>query len=138
MLSVKKFIRRSPPAVVLYFERLDLINMGYRDFPLLKLMTDVFGNAIWFSTILVMTHSSSTLPEGPNGYSVNYESYVKHCIALVQQYMHQAISYSTLEYPLLLVEKGPRCKRNFMGESVLPNGQIWTIPVLVIMHMYPR
>ncbi|GFY99687.1 avirulence induced gene (AIG1) family protein [Actinidia rufa] len=29
---------------------------------------EVFGSAIWFNTILVMTHSFSALPEGPNGY----------------------------------------------------------------------
>ncbi|KAE8689046.1 EamA transporter family isoform 1 [Hibiscus syriacus] len=110
MLSVKKFIRRSPPDVVLYFERLDLLNMGYSDFPLLKLMTEVFGNAVWFNTIIVMTHSSSALPEGPNGYSVNYESYVNHCTDLVQQCIHQAVSDSRLENPLLLVENDPRCK----------------------------
>ncbi|KAE8730757.1 Translocase of chloroplast 90 [Hibiscus syriacus] len=125
MLSVKKFIRRSPPDVVLYFERLDLLNMGYSDFPLLKLMTEVFGNAIWFNTILVMTHSSSALPEGPNGYPVNYESYVNHCTDLVQQYIHLAVSDSRLENPLLLVENDPQCKRNFIGQSILPNGQVW-------------
>ncbi|KAK8602121.1 hypothetical protein V6N12_051939 [Hibiscus sabdariffa] len=132
MLSVKKFIRRSPPDVVLYFERLDLLNMGYSDFPLLKLMTEVFGNAIWFNTILVMTHSSSALPEGPNGYPVNYESYVNHCTDLVQQYIHQAVSDSRLENPLLLVENDPRCKRNFMGESILPNGQVWKSQFLLL------
>ncbi|KAK8622999.1 hypothetical protein V6N13_117895 [Hibiscus sabdariffa] len=116
MLSVKKFIRRSPPDVVLYIEWLDLINVGYRDFPLLKLMNEVFGNAIWFSTILVMTHSSSTLPEGLNRYPVNYEPYVKHCTALMQQYIHQTVFDLTLENPLFLVENDPRCKRNFTGK----------------------
>ncbi|XWS27067.1 hypothetical protein CRYUN_Cryun26dG0084700 [Craigia yunnanensis] len=125
MLSAKRFIRRSPPDVVLYFERLDLINMGYSNFPLLKLMTEVFGSAIWFNTILVMTHSSPTLPEGPNGYPVSYESYVNHCTDLVQQYIHQAVSDTRLENPVLLVENDPQCKRNFMGENILPNGQVW-------------
>ncbi|KAA3476862.1 translocase of chloroplast 90, chloroplastic [Gossypium australe] len=132
MLSVKRFIRRSPPDVVLYFERLDLLNMGYSDFPLLKLMTEVFGNAIWFNIILVMTHSSSALPEGPNGYPVNYESYVNHCTDLVQQYIHQAVSDSRLENPVLLVENDPRCKRNFLGENILPNGQVWKSQFLLL------
>ncbi|XVF88299.1 hypothetical protein PTKIN_Ptkin19aG0038800 [Pterospermum kingtungense] len=125
MLSVKRYIRRSPPDVVLYFERLDLINMGYSNFPLLKLMTEVFGSAIWFNTILVMTHSSLSLPEGPNGYPVSYESYVNHCTDLVQQYIHQAVSDTGVENPVLLVENSPHCKRNIMGENVLPNGQAW-------------
>ncbi|XVF34569.1 hypothetical protein REPUB_Repub18cG0070100 [Reevesia pubescens] len=132
MLSVKRFIRRSPPDVVLYFERLDLINMGYSSFPLLKLMTEVFGSAIWFNTILVMTHSSPTLPEGPNGYPVSYESYVNHCTDLVQQNIHQAVSDSRLENPVLLVENDPQCKRNFMGENILPNGQVWKSQFLLL------
>ncbi|OMO73192.1 Translocon at the outer envelope membrane of chloroplast [Corchorus capsularis] len=132
MLSVKRFIRRSPPDVVLYFERLDLINMGYSDFPLLKLMTEVFGSAIWFNTILVMTHSSPTLPEGPNGYPVSYESYVKLCTDLVQHYIHQAVSDTRLESPILLVENDPQCKRNFMGQNVLPNGQVWKSQFLLL------
>ncbi|XP_021899369.1 LOW QUALITY PROTEIN: translocase of chloroplast 90, chloroplastic [Carica papaya] len=94
MLSVKKFIRRSPPDLVLYFERLDLVSMGYSDLHLLKLMTEVFGTAIWFNTILVMTHSSSTPPEGLNGYPVSYESYVTKCkiwcnSAYTRQYLIQ-------------------------------------------------
>lgn len=125
MLSVKKFIRKSPPDIVLYFERLNLINMGYSDFPLLKLMTEVFGTAIWFNTILVMTHSSSPLPEGPNGYPVSYESYVTQCTDLVQHYIHQAVSDSRLDIPVLLVENHPQCRKNIKGEYILPNGQIW-------------
>ncbi|KAK6248336.1 hypothetical protein QUC31_019901 [Theobroma cacao] len=132
MLSVKRYIRRSPPDVVLYFERLDLINMGYSDFPLLKLMTKVFGSAIWFNTILVMTHSSPTLPEDPNGYPVSYESYVNHCTDLVQQYIHQAVSDSRLENPVLLVENDPQCKRNIMGQNILPNGQVWKSQFLLL------
>ncbi|KAF2318113.1 hypothetical protein GH714_041459 [Hevea brasiliensis] len=77
MLSVKRFIGKSPPDIVLFFEWLDLLNMGYNDFPLMKLVFHVFGSAIWFKPILVMTHASLTLPEGPCGFPVNYESYVE-------------------------------------------------------------
>ena len=125
LLSVKRFIRKSPPDIVLYFDRLDLFSMGYSDFPLLKLITEVFGTSIWFNTILVMTHSSSALPEGREGYPVNYESYVNHCTDLVQQHIHQAVSDGRLENPMLLVENHPQCKRNIMGEKILPNGLVW-------------
>lgn len=125
MLSVKRFIRKSPPDIVLLFERLDLINMGYSDFPLLKLMTEVFGSAIWFNTILVMTHASLNLPEGPSGYPVSYDSYVNQCTDLIQHYIHQAVSDSKLENPVLLVENHPQCRKNFVGETILPNGQVW-------------
>ncbi|KAM7267480.1 hypothetical protein ACFE04_009646 [Oxalis oulophora] len=130
--SVKRFIRKSPPDIVLYFERLDHVNMGYSDFPILKLVTDVFGSAIWFNTILVLTHSSSNLPEGPNGFPVNYDSYVRQCINLLQSYVHVAVSDSKLENPVLLVENHPSCKRNLMGEKILPNGQVWKSEFLLL------
>lgn len=130
--SVKRFIRKSPPDIVLYFERLDLVNMSYDDFPLFKVITEVFGTAIWFNTILVMTHSSSVLPEGPSGYPLNYESYVSHYTDYVQQNIRQAISDSRLEIPVLLVENHPQCKRNVMGEKILPNGQVWRSQFLLL------
>ncbi|XP_058111737.1 translocase of chloroplast 90, chloroplastic isoform X2 [Magnolia sinica] len=125
MLSVKRYIKKSPPDIVLYFERLDVINMGYSDFPLLKLITDVLGSAIWFNTILVMTHCSSALPEGSDGYPVSYEGFVTRCTSLVQHYIHQAVSDTRLENPILLVENHSSCKTNMKGEKVLPNGQVW-------------
>ncbi|OAY31505.1 translocase of chloroplast 90, chloroplastic isoform X2 [Manihot esculenta] len=132
MLSVKRFIRKSPPDIVLFCERLDLVNMGYSDFPLVKLMTEVLGSAIWFNTILVMTHASSMLPEGPNGFSVNYESYVTKCTDLMQQFIHQAVLDRKLENPVLLVENHPQCKKNFAGENILPNGQAWKSQFLLL------
>ncbi|KAJ9163043.1 hypothetical protein P3X46_022762 [Hevea brasiliensis] len=118
MLSVKRFIGKSPPDIVLFFERLHLLNMGYNDFPLMKLVFQVFGSAIWFNPILVMTHASLTLPEGPCGFPVNYESY--------------AVSDTKLENPVLLAENHPRCKKNFMGENILPNGQAWRSQFLLL------
>lgn len=131
MLSVKRFIRKSPPDIVLYFERLDLINTGYGDFPLLKLITEVFGAAIWFNTILVMTHSSLAIPEGPDGYTVNYDSYISQCSNLIQQYIHQAVLDSRLENPALFVENHPQCPKDIMGEKILPNGQVWRSQLLL-------
>ncbi|RYR76698.1 hypothetical protein Ahy_A01g001271 isoform B [Arachis hypogaea] len=131
MLSIKRFIRKSPPDIVLYFERLDLMNSANSDLPLLKLMTEVFGTEIWFNTIVVMTHSSSPIPEGPNGYAVNYESYTSHCTNLMQHYIHQAVCDSRLENPVLLVENHPHCPKNIVGERVLPNGLVWRSQLLL-------
>ncbi|XP_060171994.1 translocase of chloroplast 90, chloroplastic [Lycium barbarum] len=130
--SVKRFLRKSKPDMVLYFERLDLINTGYSDFPLLKLITEVFGPAIWFNTILVMTHSSFNLREGTNGYPVNYESFVTTCTDLVQHYIHRAVSDTKLENPVILVENDPNCKTNNAGEKILPNGQVWKSQLLLL------
>lgn len=118
--KIKKRCRKYPPDMVLYFERLDVINTGYSDFPLLKLVTEVFGSGIWFNTMLVMTHSSSPLPEGSSGYPVTYESYLTQCTNLLQHYIHQAVSDSKLDTPVLFVENHPNCK-----DKILPNGQNW-------------
>ncbi|XP_047307612.1 translocase of chloroplast 90, chloroplastic isoform X2 [Impatiens glandulifera] len=125
LYSIKRFIKRSPPDIVLYCERLDSLNMGFSDFPLLKLITDVFGSGIWFNTILVMTHSASLLPEGPNGYPVTFESHITNCSELMQQFIHQAVSDSKIENPVLLVENHP-------GLRILPNGQIWRSQFLLL------
>ncbi|KAF4392089.1 hypothetical protein F8388_004418 [Cannabis sativa] len=130
--SVKRFIRKSPPDIVLYFDRLDLVSMSSDDFPLFKLITDVFGASIWFNTILVMTHSSSALPEGPNGYPITFESYVSHYTDFVQQNIQQAVADPRLETPVLLVENHPQCKKNTMGEKILPNGQVWRSQFLLL------
>ncbi|CAI9100867.1 OLC1v1038052C1 [Oldenlandia corymbosa var. corymbosa] len=123
--SVKRFIRKSPPDIILYFERLDLINTGYSDFPLLKLVSEVFGPAIWFNTMIAMTHASSSLPEGPDGYPVIYDSFIARCTDLLQHYIHQSVSDAKLENPVVLVENHTHCRTNIRGEKVLPNGQVW-------------
>lgn len=125
LYAVKRHVKKSPPDIILYFERLDLIKSDYSDFPLLKLIGEILGPAIWFSTILVMTHASSVLPEGPNGYPINYESFVSRCTEVVQHYIHQAVSDTTLENPVILVDNHPHCKTENTGERVLPNGQVW-------------
>ncbi|PSS13890.1 Translocase of chloroplast like [Actinidia chinensis var. chinensis] len=132
LCSVKRFIKKSPPDIVLFFERLDPMIASYSDFPLMKLITEVFGSAIWFNTILVMTHSFSALPEGPNGYPVSYESYVNQCTELIQHYIHQAVSDSKLKNPVLFVENHPHCKTDITGVKILPNEQVWKSQFLLL------
>lgn len=131
LLSIKRFIRKAPPDIVLYVERLDLIGAGYNDFPIMKLITEVFGTAIWFNIILVLTHSHSAILEGPDGHIFNHELYVSQRTKLMQHYIHQAISDSRLENPILLVENHPLCPKNIMGEKILPNGQVWRSQLLL-------
>lgn len=129
--SIKRFIRKSPPDIVLYFERLDFMNAGYNDLPLLRLITEIFGSAMWFNTILVMTHSYSAILEGPDGKIVNLDSYVSQCTNLMQHNINQALSDTRLENPVHLVENHPQCPRNVMGEKILPNGQVWVSQLLL-------
>ncbi|GJY21497.1 translocase of chloroplast 120, chloroplastic-like protein [Tanacetum coccineum] len=55
--SVKKFIQKSPPDIVLYLDRLDMQSRD--DMPLLRTITDIFGQSIWFKCIVVLTHAAS-------------------------------------------------------------------------------
>ncbi|TVU51333.1 hypothetical protein EJB05_02752 [Eragrostis curvula] len=130
--SVKRFIKRNPPDIVLYFERLDHINSRYSDYPLLKLMTDILGSSMWFNTVLVMTHCSSAPPEGPDGYPLEYNAYTRYCKNVVQRHIQAAVSNTQLDNPLVLVDNHPMCRRNAKGERVLPNGQVWVSEMLLL------
>ncbi|EES15811.1 translocase of chloroplast 90, chloroplastic [Sorghum bicolor] len=130
--SVKRFIKRSPPDIVLYFERLDHINSRYNDYPLLKLMTDILGSSMWFDTVLVMTHCSSSPPEGPDGYPLEYDNYTRYCKNVVQRHIQAAVSNMQLDNPFVLTDNHPMCRRNTKGERVLPNGQVWVSELLLL------
>lgn len=130
--DVKRFIKRSPPDIILYFERLDHINSKYSDYPLLKLMTDTLGSSMWFNTVLVMTHCSSSPPEGPDGYPLEYDAYTRYYKNVVQRHIQVAASNTQLENPIVLVDNHPLCRRNTRGERVLPNGQVWVSELLLL------
>lgn len=130
--SVRRFIKRSPPDIVLYFERLDHINSRYSDYPLLKLMTDILGSSMWFNTVLVMTHCSSSPPEGPDGYPLEYDTYTRYCKNVVQRHIQAAVSNTQLDNPFVLIDNHPMCRRNTKGERVLPNGQVWVSELLLL------
>jgi Toc86/159 family protein import component len=130
--SVKRFIRRTPPDIVLYFERLDHIDSKYSDYPLLKLMTDILGSSMWFNTVLAMTHCSSSPPEGPDGYPLEYDAYTRYCKNVVQRHIQAAVSNTQLDNPVVLVDNHPMCRRNAIGERVLPNGQVWVSELLLL------
>lgn len=116
--SIKKFIRKAPPDIVLYFERLDTSATGdYTDYPLIKLITEIFSPSIWFNTILVLTHASS-MPEGPNGIPVNYESFVPYRTGLVQQQIHKALSSTQIENPLIIMENDSMCGENIKWRNL--------------------
>jgi Toc86/159 family protein import component len=130
--AVRRFVRRSPPDIILYFERLDHVNSKYSDYPLLKLVTDILGSSMWFNTVLVMTHCSSSPPEGPDGYPLEYDAYTRYCKNIVQRHIQVAASNTQLENPNVLVDNHPMCRRNARGERVLPNGQVWVSELLLL------
>ncbi|KAL2608409.1 hypothetical protein R1flu_026982 [Riccia fluitans] len=132
MASVKRFIKKSPPDIVLYFDRLDMQSRDYGDLPLLRTITDTFGAAVWFNAIVVLTHASSAPPDGPNGLPLSYEMFVAQRSHVVQQTIRQAAGDMRLMNPVSLVENHPACRMNRARQRVLPNGQVWKPQLLLL------
>ncbi|XP_057966592.1 translocase of chloroplast 120, chloroplastic-like [Malania oleifera] len=123
--SVKRFIKKFPPDIVLYLDRLDMPSREWDEMPLLCTITETFGPSIWFNTIVVLTHAASALPEGPNGAAPSYDMFVAQRSHFVQKAIRQAAGSMRLVNPVSLVENHLKGKRNRDGLRVLPNGQAW-------------
>ncbi|XP_024993753.1 translocase of chloroplast 120, chloroplastic-like [Cynara cardunculus var. scolymus] len=130
--SVKRFIQKSPPDIVLYLDRLDMQSRDFGDMPLLRTITDIFGQSIWFNAIVVLTHAASAPPEGPNGTATSYDMFVTQRSHVVQQAIRQAAGDMRLMNPVSLVENHSACRTNRAGQRVLPNGQVWKPHLLLL------
>ncbi|CAI0445170.1 unnamed protein product [Linum tenue] len=130
--SVKKFIKNTPPDIVLYLDRLDMQSRDFGDMPLLRTITDIFGPSIWFNAIVVLTHAASAPPEGPNGTVSSYDMFVTQRSHIVQQAIRQAAGDMRLMNPVSLVENHSACRTNRAGQRVLPNGQVWKPHLLLL------
>ncbi|KAJ6409895.1 hypothetical protein OIU84_009394 [Salix udensis] len=122
--SVKRFIKKTPPDIVLYLDRLDMQSRDFGDMPLLRTITNVFGPSIWFNAIVVLTHAASAPPDGPNGTASSYDMFVTQRSHAVQQAIRQAAGDMRLMNPVSLVENHSACRTNRAGQRVLPNGQL--------------
>ncbi|KAM1457834.1 hypothetical protein ACFX13_035821 [Malus domestica] len=132
LLNVKRFIKKTPPDIVLYFDRLDMQSRDFSDMPLLRTITDIFGASIWFNAIVVLTHAGSAPPEGPNGAASSYDMFVTSRSHVVQQAIRQAAGDMRLMNPVSLVENHSACRTNRAGQRVLPNGQVWKPHLLLL------
>ncbi|TKY67687.1 Translocase 132 [Spatholobus suberectus] len=130
--SVKHFIKKTPPDIVLYLDRLDMQSRDFSDMPLLRTITEIFGPSIWFNAIVVLTHAASAPPEGPNGTVSSYDMFVTQRSHVVQQAIRQAAGDMRLMNPVSLVENHSACRTNRAGQRVLPNGQVWKPHLLLL------
>ncbi|KAK4740325.1 hypothetical protein R3W88_004022 [Solanum pinnatisectum] len=130
--SVKRFIKKTPPDIVLYLDRLDMQSRDNGDMPLLRTITEIFGPSIWFNAIVVLTHAASAPPEGPNGTVTSYDMFVTQRSHVVQQAIRQAAGDMRLMNPVSLVENHSACRTNRAGQRVLPNGQVWRPHLLLL------
>jgi Toc86/159 family protein import component len=118
--SVKKYMKKCPPDVVLYVDRIDTERQGANDLSLMRCMTSVLGPSIWQKVIITLTHSAADPPEGPSGSPMNYEMAVNHRTRALQQSIRQTTNDARTENPVALVENHHLCERNMEGEKVLP------------------
>ncbi|XP_058762762.1 translocase of chloroplast 120, chloroplastic-like [Vicia villosa] len=130
--SVKHFIKKTPPDIVLYLDRLDMQSRDFSDMPLLRTITDIFGPPIWFNAIVVLTHAASAPPDGPNGTPSSYDMFVTQRSHVVQQAIRQAAGDMRLMNPVSLVENHSACRINTAGQRVLPNDQVWKPHLLLL------
>ncbi|XP_054777640.1 translocase of chloroplast 120, chloroplastic-like [Prosopis cineraria] len=130
--SVKRFIKKTPPDIVLYLDRLDMQSRDFSDMPLLRTITEIFGPSIWFNAIVVLTHAASAPPDGPNGTASSYDTFVTQRSLVVQQAIRQAAGDMRLMNPVSLVENHSACRTNRAGQRVLPNGQVWKPHLLLL------
>ncbi|CAK9315977.1 unnamed protein product [Citrullus colocynthis] len=132
LLSVKRFIKKTPPDIVLYLDRLDMQTRDFSDMPLLRTITEIFGPSIWFNAIVVLTHAASAPPDGPNGTASSYDMFVTQRSHVVQQAIRQTAGDMRLMNPVSLVENHSACRTNRAGQRVLPNGQVWKPHLLLL------
>lgn len=130
--SIKRFIKKTPPDIVLYLDRLDMQTRDLGDMPLLRTITEIFGPSIWFNAIVVLTHAASAPPDGPNGTASSYDMFVTQRSHVVQQAIRQAAGDMRLMNPVSLVENHSACRTNRAGQRVLPNGQVWKPHLLLL------
>ncbi|GKD07062.1 translocase of chloroplast 120, chloroplastic-like protein [Tanacetum coccineum] len=124
------YFQKSPPDIVLYLDQLDMQSRD--DMPLLRTITDIFGQSIWVITIVVLTHAASAPPEGPNGTATSYDMFVTQRSQVVQQAIRQAAGDMRLMNPVSLVEKHSACRTIRNGQRVLPTGQVWKPHLLLL------
>ncbi|KAJ7955099.1 Translocase of chloroplast, chloroplastic [Quillaja saponaria] len=135
--SVKKYIKKFPPDIVLYVDRVDTLTSDFIDLPLLKSITSSLKSSIWKSAIITLTHAAAVPLDGPSGSPISYEVLVARKSHVVQQSIKQAIGdvrlmSDSVAYPVTLVENHPLCGNNIFGECVLPDGFSWRTQLLLM------
>ena len=137
-LRVLKVVRAAQvkyrPTMVLYVDRMDTPPRGggAADAAMLKSVSDALGRAVWFNTILVLTHAASAPPDGANGMPLPHDAFSQNRMHLLQQGVRAAAGDGRLFNPAALVDCHPRCRRDpGTGDALLPSGAAWR-PSLVM------
>ncbi|XP_020225961.1 translocase of chloroplast 159, chloroplastic isoform X2 [Cajanus cajan] len=135
--SVKRYMKKFPPDVILYVDRVDAQTRDLNDLPILKSITSSLSPSIWQHAILTLTHAASVPSDGPSGSPLSYEVFVAQKSYLVQQSITQAVRdlcqlSPNFMFPVALVENHPLCGKNKSGDCVLSNGLRWRSQLLAL------
>ncbi|KAM6545171.1 hypothetical protein CsatB_025907 [Cannabis sativa] len=109
MLStINRYIKKFPPDVVFYVDRLDTQNRD-DDLPLLRSITRSLGSSIWKNAVVTLTHAASVPPDGSTGLPLNRDIFVAQKYHGVLQSISMAVDNlylmnSSIMHPLALVE----------------------------------
>ncbi|KAL0797113.1 hypothetical protein Bca101_068490 [Brassica carinata] len=121
LLSVKRFVKKRPLAIVLYLECFQMENIKDNDFQLLKSITDVVGAFILLYTINEIA-DSATASNGRDGQSMNYEPFVGQRMDSIHHYLPRATCDIAQH---LLVENNHNGKKNYTSEFGFPHVRTW-------------
>ena len=118
------------PSIVLYVDRMDAVTRNGGDAPLHKAVADGLGRAVWFNTILVLTHAAAAPPDGADG-PLPPDAFSQNRMHLLQQSVRAAAGDGRLFNPAALVDMHPACQTDENGDALLPSGIPWR-PSLIL------
>ncbi|XAR57084.1 Small monomeric GTPase [Bertholletia excelsa] len=139
LLSIRKTMKRFPPDVVLYVDRLDCQERDFTDLPLFRSITDLLGSSIWSNVIVTLTHAGSAPPDGPAGLPLSYDFFAVQRIRFIRHMISQVVGdlptmNPSLLSPTSLVENHPSCPKTEDGELILPDGKCWRPRLLLLCY----
>ncbi|KAL5537421.1 hypothetical protein UlMin_044665 [Ulmus minor] len=98
LAAIRKCIKKFPPDVVLYVDRLDTQTQD-NDLQLLRSITRSLDSSIWRNAIITLTHAGSAPPDGPTGLPLSQEIFAAQKSHGVLQSINKAIGNLHLMNP---------------------------------------
>lgn len=115
--------------VVLYVDRLDVYDVSSLDRQVFAAISRVLGPEVWRNAMLVLTHGEAPAPSAAGTYEESAAARARLLWkAMGRESCGQAKvgaggdDAAALPPRTCVVENGSKCKRNFDGEKVLPDG----------------
>lgn len=131
--AAKRAFNKYKPQAVLYIDRLDAGRRDMADLNVLRSITEVFGQDIWFTTVLLLTHGGSAPPDTSAGQPMTFEMYYQQRGQQAQTLLRQVAGDQRLLNPIALAENSAFCPRSAEGDLVLPNGTPWCRQLLMLL-----